>query len=233
MDFSAGNKENIDPDTDMPTEPMSDTFMAIRDDKNELNQLQEIFDNNRSQYEALGSVERDILNDSYMETQGNLVNQIQTLYDDITRQIQRFRGTTLQPPEFDYEGYSRQIESDRNILANPNRPLNDDEDEIGGSLIPSRGRTKLNQKIEGGRLRGMKFHKGFVNKVIKPVGEVVSAVGIPVAKAVASVVAPGAIPAITAFDAVKKGIEATQSPRGGGFDINNSPLRYLQTPIMP
>ena len=92
-----------------------------------------------------------------------------------------------------------------------------DEDFEGGSFIPSRGRTKLNQKIEGGRLRGMKFHKGFVNKVVKPVGEVVSAVAIPVAKAVASVVAPGALPTIAVFDAVKKGIEATQSPRGGSL----------------
>lgn len=103
------------------------------------------------------------------------------------------------------------------------------EENYRNMFIPSRGNTKLNQKIEGGRLRGMKFHKGFVNKVIKPVGEVVSAVGIPVAKAVASVVAPGAIPAITAFDAVKKGIEATQSPRGGGFDsgiISSEVERY-------
>ena len=80
----------------------------------------------------------------------------------------------------------------------------------GGSFIPSRGNTKLNKKIEGGRLRGMKFHSGFVNKVINPVADVVSAVGIPVAKTVASVVAPEVIPAITAFDVAKKGIEAVK-----------------------
>lgn len=101
----------------------------------------------------------------------------------------------------------------QNMAPDPNASSSSSR---GGSFIPSRGYTKLNQKIEGGSLRGMKFHSGFVNKVINPVSAVVSAVGVPVAKIATGIVAPEALPAIAAFDAAKTGIEKA---RGGELPI--------------